>query len=1400
MDVEGILPYIPQVLLRSLVREAEQDRGTSSAAYPAVSASLEVVGGEGVRARQPVREDLVAVVLFADISGFTPLTEALAKRGDEGPEEITRILNHSFHRMIQALEAEGGDVVKFSGDALTVVFTDDALALPILVRRAYQAGVAIQGVMDELNPIEASVGEVTLGLKVGIGCGALIAMQVGGIQGHWEFVIAGEALRQAADAEGGAERGQVCLSPEALTIMPDEEAPSVPLTRVPVGSALLPMVQKFVPGTVLSWTADPSLHKWLDVLRAMTVLFVGVHGVSPEAPDAIERIHTLMQRVQQVVYRFQGILNKMAVDDKGTVLLVMFGAPPFAHIDDPLRALRCALSLQEVASQVGVALKTGVATGRVFAGPVGSSTRREYTVMGDTVNLAARLMSKSAPGSILCEHETYKQSLSSLQFEILAPVQLKGKSRPARVYRPISIHVQDDEVQAALPLIGREETLSWLRGLSSKAEGGANQVGWLEAEAGVGKSRLLLALKQALEGGPFRVLEGAGDHLEQQTSYWLWQELFERFFQLSHAPDREQVVQHIMQAFVPDMLPRLPLLNDLLGLSFPETPITETMEPALRQQSLQQLLLRLLLSIGAQQPLVVILDDVHWADSLSRELLFAYIRTLKANEGKTLLLLASRPTSSGWQEGGEELLTEFASRQLLLPLHRVCSDQLVAAVLGASVETLPQALCSLVWQRAEGNPFFIEELVSFLLERGWLLCETEPGTDERRCQLSASFDQQDLKLPDSIEGLLLARMDQLPPRRQLALKLASVIGRRFAIDELLVLTNEHTNQPIQQVLALLDVLREDSVLVREPETSWFQFRHKAAQEVAYRTLLYQQRRRMHQSFALWLEELFVRLSEGGPVLGESAAITYQTQHLLSLLVNHWRAAEQQERELHYAKKAGEHAASLYANEEAVRYFCRALALCAEEQWEERVGLLFAREQVYDLLGRREQQHDDLKQLSSLLEGAALGEGDPRPVQLKLRFLNYALATDQYDDAIECAQEAVNLAQVAQAEGLAAEGKRQWGWALHLQGKPHEAQAQLEAALALARRAGAAQTEAACLRHLGICHQALHDLVTATRYNEEALALARRLERRLDQAGLLNNAGLLLVDQGDIASAVALFQESWETFAQLGSRRGVGVSLSNLGYYRLKLGKFQEAIDALQQVRQSSREIDDRASESFALGALAECALRVGMYERAYTFAQEGVSISREIGHPFFEGSGLVFMAEALSYLGRFTEAIEALDKSLVFAEQLEDPEMKAGALLVKGQLDAAQTHDESALAAYKEAAALFARFERHGEQLDAVAGQVRVLARLGHKEALKAQLDWLRAPLQQERWRSANEPFWVGGTVLQYSEGLSPEQEEALRGALLEQLYERAEALREPALREAYLQQVPHHRALIEAL
>ncbi len=1235
-----------------------------------------------------------AAVLFADVSGFTPLTEALAQKGAEGPEELTRLLNGYFSRMIALIEAEGGEVVKFSGDAVTVVFPTREETLGHATRRAAQAAEAMQAAMRDFTTLQTSVGPVALGMKIGIGTGPILTAQVGGIFNRWEYVIAGDPLRQVAEAEHQADRGQIVLSPEAEALLHPTPLSPKPLARPDWAAMTNPkqveaVLKCYVPGAVTTWLQE-ALQQWLAVLRSMSVLFIGIGGLDYEQEAAIPTLHAFLRAAQNIIYNYEGSINKLAVDDKGTIFIALFGAPPFAHEDDPERALRCALDLQTMARTQGLQLAVGVTTGRVFAGPVGSQTRREYTVMGDTVNLAARLMGAAGLGEIRCDHETYRLTRGRMTFDELPPVRLKGKAGLIRLYRPLA-HIQKSrQDQERSSLVGRKAELATFSSLLHGVESGSSHILILEGEAGIGKSRLVEEMVQLTQERGLVSLLGMGRSIERQTPYRAWRDIFATYFALEDIADpaerRHQVVQQVRDV-APDLAERTPLLNDVLNLELPDNDLTASLDPEIRHDSLNSFLLDLLRAWAADRPLVLVLEDAHWLDSLSWDLAVQVARTLTVAHTPFLLLVAMRPMQ------GKEMRMEPMTLAGMAEARQISLDSLspeetaalAATRLGLSVEDLPQPVVDLLLTRAGGNPFFAEELIYTLRDNGLITITERAG--RKQCLVSGDLDRTIQTLPDTVQGIVLSRIDRLPPEEQLALKVAAVIGRTFAFTTLNDTLSQHADLSERMLKNYLDDLRHLDLTpmeALEPDLIYI-FKHIITQEVAYETLLFAQRRQLHATVARWYERTFGGDSPTEPP--EKGLAPYAESSLspvYPLLAHHWHQAENKNRERHYAWLAGKRAANQFANDDAIAYLSRALELTPEQDVEARYQLLLTRESVNDLRGEREAQAEDLATLADL---AGAGDTPHWQVTVALRQAGYAEVTSEYDTSLAATQRAVNLATGLQDQRAEAESYIAWGRVLWRQGSYDDARKQLEKALPPARSADDRLAEAKSLYYLGHSYLYQDERDPAREYYQQALDLYRQLGQRQGEADSLNMLGVINYELGDLPAARDHYEQVLTIFHTIGDQRGESIVLSNLANVYCDLGNFERSYTYQEQALLLRQSIGDRWGEAISLTNLGLVYTHLGQYETAREMCNRALAIQRDIGDRSTEGYSLTYLGHALVGLNEIDQAAEAYRAAMGLRRELgetssaiDDLAGLAHTALLQNNLTEATTYAEEILA------------------------------------------------------------------------------------------------------------------------
>ncbi|MBN1180220.1 MAG: DUF2791 family P-loop domain-containing protein, partial [Anaerolineae bacterium] len=852
------------------------------------------------------------------------------------------------------------------------------------------------------------------------------------------------------------------------------------------------------------------------------------------------------------------------------------------------------------------------------------------------------------------------------------PVRVKGRVELVQVYRPRA-ELSSAAASPAPALVGRRAEVARLHAALDDVQSSATRVVFVEGEAGIGKTRLVQVVLEEARARGLTPLLGAGQSIEQQTPYRAWRDVFAAYFDLGALTEpgaRRRQVQAAVAQIAPEQAARLPLLNALLDLDLPDTPLTAALDPDLRRQNLHLLLLTLLEAWADRQALVVILEDAHWLDTLSWQLVEQVVRTFWVYGMPLLVAIVNRRLDVGHVgaealEGLKEL--PFCETLHIEGLEAADVVELAARRLGVPVGTLPEALAALVQDRSGGNPFFAEELVHALRDRN--VIQTSPAG----AAIVGSLEEAAQTLPDTLHGLILARIDRLPLARQYVLKVASVIGRSFAFTPLHVVYGRWyaATSAVDLRAELLGLDQSDFTFVEalEPELVYV-FKHIIAQEAAYQTLLFAQRRELHALVAEWYA-------------GQPGQYAY-----LPLLVYHSHHAGLSEQERHYAGLAGEQAARYYDNANAVRYFSRAMALTPETEPEARYALLLGREAVYDVLGEREAQAEDVAALAAL----AVVVGDDRKcATAALRQALYARAVDDYPTALASAQRAVQLAGQCGDVLIEAQGLHAWGRILRQQGESAASRERLEQALALARRSGNRQEEARSLYDLGSTLYQDADYEGARARYEQAQVLYRELEYKpgLVQCALM--FGALHYRMGEYVAAQEQYRQALSDSQSIGWRYGQAFALNSLGNNAFELGDYHTAQTHHEQALAMGREIGHREGIALSLDTLGLIYTMQGDYAHALTYGQGAMALQREIEDTYSLGYTLNHLGLAWLGLGEVEQAEAAFGEALRLrrdlgqtAAALDDLGGLARAALLRDALPQAQAYVEEVLAALQE--------------------------------------------------------------------------------------------------------------------
>lgn len=642
--------------------------------------------------------------------------------------------------------------------------------------------------------------------------------------------------------------------------------------------------------------------------RIVTVLFADAVGSTPIAEMLDEEeVYSLMQgcfeRMQTAVHEYEGTVNQFTGDG----ILALFGAP-IAHEDSARHAVAAGLRMQGMLADYAEEVKrvhpiqcsyrVGINTGPVVVGRISENLSLDFAAVGDTVNLAQRMESMADSGAVNLSENTYRVVRDYFECEDLGAVDIKGKARPVSMYRAVREKRVTGRIEAAAgrgftPYVGRARELEDLRGHLERARQGEGQVVLIHGEPGIGKSRLLLEFRQNLSDVPLLWINGQCISYGKRIPYHPIVDLIKDAFAVKEGDSEAEIIQKVNEATRSwDTASRrtVPYLRYLLNVDTGDHEVTE-MDPMSRRAGFLDAMRALVSQLAAERTLVISVEDLHWIDSESQALLEVLVDACARQP--VLMLLSSRPLP-------ESPIRErtYTSRMVLAPLTTAESAACAAKALGEF--DLPASARDLIWSKAEGNPFFIEEVVRSLMETGQL--REESG----QYRLAAS--PKSLEIPDTIQDVILARIDRLEAPAREALQLASVIGREFTVRLL-----ERISEIERRVNDSLDMLKSLELIYEKayfPELS-FMFKHALTHDVAYSTLLHERRRELHRGVAGAIETLFAdRLAEH-----------YEA------LAHHYRLAEDWERTAHYAAKSAEKSASAYANRDAVDYWQQAMDAC-----------------------------------------------------------------------------------------------------------------------------------------------------------------------------------------------------------------------------------------------------------------------------------------------------------------------------------------------------------------------------------------------------------------------------------------------------------------------------------------
>ncbi len=1015
--------------------------------------------------------------------------------------------------------------------------------------------------------------------------------------------------------------------------------------------------------------------------KNVTVLFADLAGSTPIAERlGAEAMHEVMDRCFQIilaeVHRFEGTVNQFAGDGA----MALFGAP-LALEDAPQRAVASGLRIQralaplaeEIRQRHGIefGMRIGIHSGPVVVGTIGDDLRMDYTAIGDTTNLANRIEALAAPGSVFVSETTADLIEGYFDLDDVGPKQVKGKRDPIRAYRVLGERAVAGRVEASLasgltPLCGRSAELDELEAAFRSAAAGRGQAVFVVGEAGLGKSRLVYEFRERLARRSHRWVEGRCASYARNAAFHCIADAFRRRAGIQERDDDATALEKLSGAVSGETLDwTLPYLRNLLSLPSGDEKF-EALDAIERRSETFRAVQESLLAISDDAPLVLVIEDLHWIDPASEELVGFLCEAVAT--APVLLVLTHRP---GYQHPFGD--RSFHRRLALQTLSADETESMTRTLLGAA--SVPQDLHALITEKAEGNPFFVEEVTKSLRETDAV------RVHEGRIEMAPGVAEG--SVPDRIQDVLAARLDRLDDGPKQALQTAAVIGREFALRllERIVSQGQALGDVVEELRAVELIYQKSA----HPELAYM-FKHALTHDVAYESLLEQRRRALHRVVGLAIEELYAdRLAEH-----------YEA------LAHHFTRGEEWEKALLYSQRAEEKAIAAYANASAAEHGRQALAIAerlerpAAERATmfERLGTtLFclndfpgsgkAHERAAELFGEGRESalnlaraglsyvwghlYDDFKAVAERGLAAARKHGSvPAEVMVRVASDLYEMTTHGPSVIDDAAAETSRLArQCDDPEALAWALSQEALFAEQIGRFSHAAQI-AERTLEVARelRATSAVTYPSWV--LGLALGCTGQYARALETLRAGLGRCQRIGARAMVARMLNTIGWLHAEIGCAGQARGYNQVATELGSRLVEEGLVAGAPElhanggiNLAGNLLSLGEPNQAEDVLEPLRETVERPDDPWQHwRYHLhmeDARARLALARGNPELARTHVATEIEQAGRHRSPKIEARARCLEGQVLLSMDLREDAEAALRQALQIAERLEYP-------------------------------------------------------------------------------------------------------------------------------------------------
>lgn len=1186
------------------------------------------------------------------------------ERGNEGAERLSNILNAIFEPMVHLVYKRGGNIPYFAGDAFTAVFPDELESID-----AIQIVQTAKDQLAFLNKVNQEFEEVNINVKIGLSYGKVLWGIVG--DDFKSFYFRGFAIDACAESQKYAKEGQIVfdqsfkeklpqgLETEAILVekgfyLPNSNYQASAIQTFPTSeqsNMSLEVAKKFLPESVIDF-------KQRGEFRTVIPVFISFKGITDHG-----MLNDFVTIVLEQFNNFSGYFKEVDFGDKGGVLLGFFGAP-VSFENNVERALEFVAAIEEelakMQKETGLKIKIGITSGIAYTGLVGGKERCQYAAVGNRVNIAARLMVKADWGEVLVDHEIQKSR--NFKFKHKGDLTYKGLNEAIPTYQLISRNVETP-THFQGKMIGREAELKLITEYTNKAfKDKKAAVAYIYGEAGIGKTRLGYELKNNL-------------HKKQSTAWYICQSdqilrkpfnpfiyFLKYYFEqspenttkdnLASFEKRHQwLVDDIAalnhpkaKAILREIVRTKSVLAALIGLRT-ENSIWENLDARGRYENTLSALANVLLAETLIQPTVIELEDGHWYDEESKAFLNGLTAEIK--DSPVLLLVTSRYDDDGSKPlvFDEKVLKQKEIDSIEIDLNILKPEALQHFAENKLKGKISSEFQELLQRTTNGNPFYAEQIIEYFIESELLEIVDNEWI----------IKDKNIKISNSINAILTARIDRLSALVKETVKAAAVIGREFEVP---VLTEVMKAQEsfIRENGNMNSVLNEQ-IKTAERGQIWqamnelrYIFKHSLLREAVYDMQLKAHLRDLHR------------------LIGEAIERVYKDklEERYVDLVFHYEQAEEEEKLVSYLKKAGEFSRRNYQNQQALNFYNKLLNIL-EEQGDkiEQVKTLLAKGNVLELVGRWEECesiYETALDLSRKTDDRKLiGKTNNNLGYLLMLKGNYEEA-NMYLEAAAAFFEAVN-----NTKGLA-KVYGNLGNLYFRQGNYEDAKSHFISSIEMGQSFEHSSTNAQIVANLGLTYMNLGNYDDGIKWQREQLEVCEKANDKQGMATLNTNLGIVLFEKGDYDAALACYEKGLDLSEELGNKLLTSIAIGCIGSVYERKGDYDTAMEHFEKDLVLTKELGDKQGISIALGLIGDLHSVRGEFDEAIRFMKQNLAISEELGYQKGIAKAVNTLGDVYFYKNEFETSLEYYDRAIQVTRDIGNKLVLGFSLVEKGNV------------------------------------------------------------------------------------------------------------------------------------